>query len=128
MNYALLAAPLTDLLRQGDNQNSAFDKIKNMLINRPILTLYDHDAETQLHTDASKDEIAGILLQANSDGIFQPVSYFSRKTNPDERKFHWYDIETLAVVASLNRFRVYLIGIAFNIHRLQCITFYFDQT
>lgn len=120
-NYALLAAPLTDLLKKDakwawhEAQDLAFDKIKGMLTERPILALYDHQAETQLHTDASKEGLAGILLQANSNGVFQPVSYFSRKTNAEERKFHSYDLETLAVVASLNRFRVYLVGIPFKI-------------
>ncbi|CAG9785319.1 unnamed protein product [Diatraea saccharalis] len=121
LHYALLAAPLTNLLKKDakwswdDSQDCAFSKIKAMLTNRPVLALYNHDAETQLHTDASKEGLAGILLQANSDGVFQPVSYFSRKTNADERKFHSYDLETLAVIASLNRFRVYLIGIPFKI-------------
>lgn len=120
-NYALLAAPLTDLLKKdtkwtwGEAQNHAFDKIKGMLTERPILALYDHRVETQLHTDASKEGLAGILLQANANGVFQPVSYFSRKTNAEERKLHSYDLETLAVVASLNRFRIYLIGIPFKI-------------
>lgn len=121
MNYAILAAPLTDLLRKDikwawdKGQELAFNKIKAFLVDRPILALYNHSAETQLHTDASKAGLAGILLQANANGVFQPVSYFSRKTNADEQKLHSYDLETLAVIASLNRFRVYLIGIPFKI-------------
>lgn len=121
VNYALIAAPLTDLLKKdvkwswGEIQETAFKKIKSLLVDRPVLALYNHAAETQLHTDASKDGLAGILLQANSEGVFQPVSYFSRKTNVEEQKFHSYDLETLAVIASLNRFRVYLIGIPFKI-------------
>lgn len=120
-NYASLAAPLTDLLKKDikwcwtGNQDEAFNKIKEMLVDRPLLALYNPKAETQVHTDASKEGLAGILLQANCDGVFQPVSYFSRKTNSEERKLHSYDLETLAVVASLNRFRVYLIGISFKI-------------
>lgn len=119
--YALIATPMTDLLRKdakwgwGEAQKCAFNKIKEMLIDRPVLALYNHNAETQVHTDASKDGLAGILLQTNSNGVFQPVSYFSRKTNAEEQKLHSYDLETLAVVASLNRFRVYLMGIEFKI-------------
>ncbi|XP_049875596.1 uncharacterized protein LOC126373483 [Pectinophora gossypiella] len=119
--YALIASPLTDLLQKdsiwvwGETQQRAFDNIKTLLTRRPLLALYDPKAETQLHTDASKNGVAGILLQANADGIFQPVSYFSRKTTPDERKLHSYELETVAVIASLNRFRVYLVGIPFKI-------------
>jgi transposase InsO family protein len=119
--YALIARPLTDLLQKDsvwtwdEAQKSAFDNIKTLLTHRPLLALYDPKADTQLHTDASKDGVAGILLQANAGGNFQPVSYFSRKTTPDECKLHSYELETLAVIASLNRFRVYLVGIPFQI-------------
>lgn len=117
-NYAAIAAPLTDLLKKninwvwGDRQNDAFSKIKTLLIERPILALYDPTAETQLHTDASKE---GILFQRNADGLLRPVSFFSRKTTVDEQKFHSYELETLAVVASLNRLRIYLSGVPFKI-------------
>lgn len=120
-DYAIITAPLTDLLKKetkwswDDSQDCAFNKVKALLVNRPLLALYDPKAETQLHTDASKDGLAGILLQRNSTGTFQPISYFSRKTTADERKFHSYELETLAVIASLNRFRVYLIGMPFKI-------------
>lgn len=68
-----------------------------------------------MHTDASKHGIGGILLQKDNLGLFRPVSYYSRKTTPDEQKFHSFELKTLAVVSSLNRFRVYPIGIPFKI-------------
>lgn len=43
------------------------------------------------------------------------MSYFSRKTTHEEQKYHSFELETLAIIASLNRFRVYLIGIPFTI-------------
>lgn len=119
--YAIITAPLTDLLKKntgwvwGQEQEQAFIKVKDLLINRPVLALYDPKAVTELHTDACKDGLAGILLQRNLSGVLQPVSFFSRKTTVDERKLHSYELETLAVVASLNRFRVYLIGMPFKI-------------
>jgi transposase InsO family protein len=59
--------------------------------------------------------VAGILLQKSDEGLFKPVSYFSRKTTPDEQRLHSFELETLAVVASLSRFRVYLLGVPFKI-------------
>lgn len=44
-----------------------------------------------------------------------PISYFSRKTTKDEAKYHSYELEALAIVSALERFRVYLIGICFVI-------------
>lgn len=119
--YAVITATLTDLLKKdvnwawGLDQEESFVKIKGLLVQRPLLALYDPTAETILHTDACKDGLAGILIQCDSEGNNKPVSYFSRKTSPDERKLHSYELETLAVVASLSRFRVYLVGIPFKI-------------
>ncbi|KAL0895777.1 hypothetical protein ABMA27_011827 [Loxostege sticticalis] len=121
-NYAIITSPLTDLLKKdttwawGDKQDKCFVTVKEILTQRPLLALYDPKAETHLHTDACQDGLAGILLQIDSSGTFHPVSYFSRKTSLDERKLHSYELETLAVVASLNRFRVYLLGIPFTIY------------
>ncbi|CAB3247216.1 unnamed protein product [Arctia plantaginis] len=121
-DYAIIASPLTDLLKKDQKwawrvpHETAFTLLKNLLSSRPLLSLYNPLAETQLHTDASKHGLAGILLQRNPDGALQPVSYFSRKTTAEEQKYHSFELETLAVTASLNRFRVYLIGIAFTIH------------
>ena len=64
--------------------------------------LYDLNAPTELHTDASSVAIAGIILQKSSDK-WHAVSYFNRKTNPTEMKYHSYELEMLAVVASVER-------------------------
>lgn len=85
----------------------AFNTLKKRLTERPILALYDPKLSTELHTDASKLGIAGILMQ---NMILRPVAYYSRKTTNDDHKLHSFELETLAVIASLNRFRVYLQG------------------
>lgn len=63
-----------------DAQRNAFEQLKEKPISRPILALYDPEAETELHTDACKFEIGGMLLQR--DKILKPVlyCYFSRQT------------------------------------------------
>lgn len=120
-NFALLACPLTDLLKSKfswnwtDDHTQAFNILKEKLIERPVLALFDANLETELHTDASKVGVAGILMQRSKEGQFQPVAYYSRKTTVDEQKFHSFELETLAVIASLSRFRVYLLGLKFKI-------------
>lgn len=59
--------------------------------------------------------IAGVLMQIGSDNKLHPVSYYSRKTSSEESKYHSYELEALAIVCSLERFRVYIIGIHFII-------------
>lgn len=77
---------------------------------KPILALYDPALPTEIHTDACKSGIAGILLQQQTDGTLRPVMYFSRVTSKEESMYHSYELETLAVVESLRRFRVYIVG------------------
>ncbi|KAG6464992.1 hypothetical protein O3G_MSEX014865 [Manduca sexta] len=120
-DFALIARPLTDLMKSkfewkwSDDQEAAFNILKEKLVERPILALYDAKLETELHIDASKLGVAGILMQKGVDGLLRPIAYYSRKTTVDEQKFHSFELETLAVVASLNRFRVYLLGLKFKI-------------
>lgn len=119
--FATIARPLTELLKKDakwrwtEVEQNSFETLKQNLVQRPILALYDPRAETQLHTDASKIGIAGILMQKGETGVFHPVAYYSRQTTTDEQKLHSYELETLAVIASLNKFRVYLLGIKFTI-------------
>ncbi|XP_028165519.1 uncharacterized protein LOC114356506 [Ostrinia furnacalis] len=120
--FALIARPLTSLLKKDtpwrwtSEEDEAFETLKSHLIKRPVLALYDHAAETQLHTDASKVGLAGILLQRSSSSEpWRPVAYYSRQTTIDEQKLHSFELETLAVVSSLAKFRVYLLGIKFTI-------------
>lgn len=57
-----------------------------------------------------------MLLQRDSeDREFHPVYYASGKTNSAEAKYHSYELEVLAVVKAVKKFRVYLIGIQFKI-------------
>lgn len=119
--FANIARPLTDLLRKNSDwkwekaHEDAFLLLKNLLTERPLLALYDPKRETQVHTDACKNGIGGVLLQKSDEGLFKPVAYYSRKTTPEEQRLHSFELETLAVVASLARFRVYLIGIPFRV-------------
>jgi hypothetical protein len=120
-NHAALAKPLTRLLRKDEEfkwsqeQEEAFGEIKRKLSTRPILVLYDPTARHRLHTDASKSGIAGILFQEEEGEVWKTVAYYSRQTSETESKYHSYELETLAVVESVERFRIYLLGKKFEI-------------
>ncbi|KAH0818604.1 hypothetical protein GEV33_004187 [Tenebrio molitor] len=119
--YALITKPLTDLLRKGcsfhwgELEQQAFDLIKGKLIERPILCVYNPKAYTEVHTDASSVGLAAVLLQKQEDGSLRPISYYSRKTTPEEAGYHSYELECLAIVVALEKYRVYLLGIPFVI-------------
>ncbi|CAG9132461.1 unnamed protein product [Plutella xylostella] len=122
-NFASIAQPLSYLLKKDvpfrwqDDQKHAFESLKEKLSSRPILSIYDPNAKyTEVHTDASKHGLAGILLQkANDTDQMRVVAYYSRQTSPEEKHFHAYELETLAVVDSLKKFRVYLLGTPFKV-------------
>lgn len=121
--FAQLAYPITKLLKKnaawewGDDQEESFKILKEKLTDRPVLAIYDPAAETELHTDASRVGVGGILLQrpVEGQGPLHPVAYYSRQTTPEERNFHSYELETLAVVCALKKLRVYLLGKPFKI-------------
>lgn len=121
--FAQYAYPLTKLLKKDtayewtNFQEEAFKTLKAKLTDRPVLSIYDPSAETELHADASKLGVGGILLQRSqgSSGSFHPVAYYSRQTTPEEKNFHSYELETLAVICSLKKFRVYLLGKPFKV-------------
>lgn len=118
-DFSIIARPLTSLTKKdvpwvfGDEQKVAFNTLKERLVSRPLLALYDPAASIEVHTDASKLGIGAILLQKIEDKL-QPVAYYSRQTSPEEQKFHSYELETLALVTALQKFRVYLLGTTFK--------------
>ncbi|GFW88941.1 transposon Tf2-9 polyprotein [Trichonephila clavipes] len=66
--------------------------------------------KTELHTDACKQGYGAILLQEAEDGKLHPVYYMSKKTNTAEEKYDSYELEVLAIINALKKFRVYLLG------------------
>lgn len=119
--YSIIARPLTNLLKGNvefqfeEDEHRAFQNLKFALGNKPVLKLYKVGAETELHTDASKFGYGAILLQKDSDNAFHPIYYASSKTIPAEKKYTSYELEVLAIIKSLKKFRVYLLDIRFKI-------------
>lgn len=121
-DYALIAKPLSDLLKKnakfkmGDDQILAFQQLKVALVGASVLRLFNPNAETEIHTDASKYGYGAVLLQKDSeDQQMHPIQYMSRKTTPAEEKYHSYELEVLAIIEALKKWRVYVMGIRVKI-------------
>ncbi|KAL0107502.1 hypothetical protein PUN28_014667 [Cardiocondyla obscurior] len=57
-----------------------------------------------------------ILFQkCDDDGALHPIYYTSGKTTDIESRYTRYELETLAIIKALRRFRIYLLGINFKI-------------
>lgn len=120
-DFSKIARPLTELLRKdvpydfSNECSDAFATLRNKLITSPVLAIYDPAAETELHCDASSLGFGSVLMQRQPDRKLHPVAFFSKTTSSAESKLHSYELETLAIVYSLQRFHTYLEGIPFKI-------------
>jgi transposase InsO family protein len=120
-NFASITQPLTKLLKSNcpwqwdDEQQNAVDQIKRALVTRPVLMIFDPTLPTEVHTDASKVGLGGVLLQVDTEHKKRAVAYYSRQNSALEQRYHSYELETLAVLESLRHFRVYLVGIKFKL-------------
>lgn len=122
-HYSDIARPISELLKEKipymwtTAQEEAFKTMKEKLVSRPVLQLYNPKAHTEVHCDASSEGLSGMLLQRNRDGDNQLhlVQAVSKKTTPEERNYHSSKLELMAVVWSLSKLRHYLIGINFVI-------------
>lgn len=119
-NFASVAAPLTDLTRKhrkwewADPQKRAFHKLKALLVSAPVLTCPDFSRPFQLQTDASGTGLGAILSQVFDDGE-KPVAYASRALTPAEKSYSATELECLAVIWAVDKFRPYLEGSKFEV-------------
>lgn len=114
------AQPLQILLKGdskycwGPEQDNAFQELKKALTSDPVLGLYDEEAATALHTDASGYGIGAVLVQAQ-DGQEKVIAYASRTLTKAERNYSTTERECLAAVWAVHKFRPYLFGKSFII-------------
>lgn len=121
-NYADITHPFRPLLKTKGNpifvwtrdHDEAFSTLKARLVEPPTLVLYDQSKMHEVHTDASAIGLAGVLMQGDGD-IWRPAFYYSRHNNDAERNYHSYELEVLAIVESLERFKPYLLGKHFRV-------------
>jgi hypothetical protein len=94
----------------------AFEKLKNQLLERPIVRLPDPQLSFILETDASTVAVGAVLKQkfANT-GLEHPVAFFSRSLSGSERNYSVYKLEMYAVVRATEHFRIYLLGAQFHL-------------
>lgn len=118
--YSLLAMPLTKLLKKevkftwNEEQEQAFNELKKSITSQPVSALFDANKKHEVHTDASSVGLSAILLQLE-DNVFRPVFYYSRQCTEAESKYASHELEVLAIVEAVERFRIYLLGTTFKI-------------
>ena len=95
--------------------DKAFMDAKAALSKATLLSHPGRDAETTLTVDASDIAMGGVLEQ-KVNGKFRPISFFSRKLSPAEKKYSAFDRELLGIVRAIEHFRHFVEGRPFTIY------------
>ena len=120
-DFTDIAFPLTSLTKKdtpfifGPDQQRAFNRFKEILSQSPVLTIFDPNKPSELYTDASAVGISGILCQRDEQKRPQVVEYFTKRLTADQANWKSYDLESLALVESVEHFEHYLTGSKFTV-------------
>lgn len=114
-HFAAIAGPLTDLLRTDAFQwtplaHTAFEHLKQLLSESPILALPDFSKPFVVETDASGTGIGAILSQGS-----HPIAYYSPQLSPRLQQSSTYQREMYAITQAVSKWRQYLLGNRFTI-------------
>jgi hypothetical protein len=115
-NYAEIVRPLSDLLKKDAEwawtavHDAAFQRVKQSLMEAPVLALPDHRKPFSVVCDASNYAIGCALLQNDDAGRERVIAYQSRLLKAAELNYPIHDKELLAMKYALLKFRVHLLG------------------
>ncbi|GJY96425.1 putative reverse transcriptase domain-containing protein [Tanacetum coccineum] len=97
------ASPTTPT--EEENQESAFQLLKQKLCEAPILALLEGNDDFVIYCDASHQGLGVVLMQRE-----KVIAYASRQLKPHEENYTTHDLELGAVVFALKIWRHYLYG------------------
>ena len=99
----------------GDEQDTAFETLKQQLISAPILEYANFELPFEIHTDASGTALGAVLCQ-KQDGFEKVISYASRGLTKPEKHYPPHKLEFLALKwAVCDKFKDYLYGTQFTV-------------
>lgn len=113
-NFSAVAVPLTNLLRGGVDFcwtplcQQAFERVKMLLTEAPVLAAPSFDRAFKLQVDASNVGAGAVLLQTSPDDNDRPIGFFSRKFNLYQLNYSVIEKEALALIWALQHFEVYV--------------------
>jgi hypothetical protein len=101
------------LFEKGPAQKEAFEKLKQLACQTPVLAFFRPGRPTRVETDASRNATGGVVWQQQQEGDWKPVGYFSKTMTPAERAYPIQDRELLAVIQTLEYYCLELLGTKF---------------
>ncbi|CAB0041768.1 unnamed protein product [Trichogramma brassicae] len=119
-DYATLAEPLTRLTSSkvkyvwSTEQQDAFEKIKILMAEAPLLNCPNFKEKFIVQTDASDTGLGAVLLQI-IDGEERVLEFASRVLSSAERNYTVTERECLGVIWAVRKFRQYIEGYDFTV-------------
>lgn len=119
-DFSAIVTPITALTKKNfkfnwtPNCETAFRRIKELLVTAPILSCPDYSKEFVIQTDASGYGIGAVLVQPHEEGD-KVVCYLSRSLTKQEKLYTTTEREMLALVWAIEKFRPYVEGIPFTV-------------
>ena len=117
-NLATETAPLRLLLEKGTEwsfdkpQKQAFEKLKDLVTESPVLKFFDPNLPIKVTSDASQHGLGAILEQCHDNKWFS-VAYASRSLTSSEKNYCQLERECLSIVFATERFNQYIYGQSF---------------
>lgn len=112
--YSDTLVPLVKLLKKqckwtwGKEEQTAYEKIKKLLIKEVCLAHPDTSAAYILRTDSSEFALGASLSQIDKDGHERVIIYISRTLKGPELSYYTSEKELLGVVWALEKLKTYL--------------------
>ncbi|XP_042230552.1 uncharacterized protein LOC121871997 [Homarus americanus] len=113
-NLSQVVIPLTDLVSPKKKFTwtpacqEAFNKMRILLTNAPVLQAPDFSQPFILQVDASDLEAVAVLLQEGADEILHPVCYASTKFKKHQKNYATIEKECTALLYGLDKINVNL--------------------
>ncbi|KAH7724395.1 gagpol and env protein precursor [Aphelenchoides avenae] len=118
-NFSQKSKPLRDVTKSDgwqwtEREQTCFDGMKQIMASPPVLIQPDIEAAMTgtrpflLYTDASKDGVGAVLSQIGPDGKEHPIAFASKCTSSAESKYAISDLEALALVYALRKFKYFV--------------------
>ena len=110
-NFSRLSAPLYALTKKscifqkGEETLLAFQAIKQLLMEPPVLAYPNPDLPYEIISDASITGCGSILVQEG-----RPIAYFSSRYSSAERNYTTGEQELLGIIKALKEWRCYVEG------------------
>jgi hypothetical protein len=113
-NYSRIAKPLHRLTaiiewEWTQEQQHAFEHLKQTLTSAPVLVYFDETKLTKLETDASDGVVLRTLSQMTNEDEWHPIAFFSKTINPTQYNYSIYNKKLLVIVLSLKKWEQLLI-------------------